>query len=62
MFFSLWCLRRSFWRRRGWRSIWLTTGVKPVVNQIERHPRLLQKDLLKHHKEKNIVVTARRSS
>nr|ADF57216.1 xylose reductase [Rhodotorula mucilaginosa] len=34
------------------------TGVKPVVNQIERHPRLLQKDLLKHHKEKNIVVTA----
>ncbi|BGP56715.1 hypothetical protein JCM8202_005808 [Rhodotorula sphaerocarpa] len=34
------------------------TGVKPLVNQVERHPRLLQKELIKHHKEKNIVITA----
>lgn len=32
MFFSLWCLMRSFWRRRGWRSIWLTTGLTPVAS------------------------------
>lgn len=34
------------------------TGVTPVVNQIERHPRLLQKEIIQHHKEKNIVITA----
>ncbi|GAA6031876.1 hypothetical protein JCM8097_003314 [Rhodosporidiobolus ruineniae] len=34
------------------------TGEAPVVNQIERHPRLLQKDLIAHHKKKNIHITA----
>ncbi|BGP33674.1 hypothetical protein JCM10296v2_005478 [Rhodotorula toruloides] len=34
------------------------TGVKPVVNQIERHPHLLQRELIEHHKKANIVITA----
>lgn len=32
MFFSLWCLMSSFWRRRGWRSTWLTRGLTPVAS------------------------------
>ncbi|GAA5898322.1 hypothetical protein JCM6882_000128 [Rhodosporidiobolus microsporus] len=34
------------------------TGVQPQVNQIERHPKLLQPELIKHHKAKNIHITA----
>lgn len=35
------------------------TGVAPVANQIERHPRLLQNDkLIPYCKEKNIHITA----
>ncbi|KAI6168647.1 NADP-dependent oxidoreductase domain-containing protein [Pisolithus thermaeus] len=34
------------------------TGVVPVVNQIEAHPRLLQDDLVAYCKEKNIHLTA----
>lgn len=35
------------------------TGVVPVVNQVERHPRLLQNDtLIPYAKEKNIHITA----
>lgn len=34
------------------------TGVTPATNQVELHPRLPQEDLLKHHKEKNILLTA----
>ncbi|GAA5981885.1 hypothetical protein JCM11641_001931 [Rhodosporidiobolus odoratus] len=39
-------------------AITSATGVAPVVNQIERHPSLLQKDLVKYAKEKNIHLTA----
>ncbi|GAA5860134.1 hypothetical protein JCM1840_002784 [Sporobolomyces johnsonii] len=34
------------------------TGVIPAVNQIERHPLLLQPELVEHHKKKNIHITA----
>ncbi|GAA5953603.1 hypothetical protein JCM21900_003358 [Sporobolomyces salmonicolor] len=34
------------------------TGVTPSVNQIERHPLLLQPELIAHHKAKNIHITA----
>ncbi|CAO2651360.1 Nn.00g039300.m01.CDS01 [Neocucurbitaria sp. VM-36] len=34
------------------------TGVTPAANQIERHPRLLQSELIRYCKEKNIHVTA----
>lgn len=34
------------------------TGVTPAANQIERHPRLLQPELIQFCKEKNIHVTA----
>jgi len=33
------------------------TGVTPAANQIERHPRLLQSDLIQFCKEKNIHIT-----
>lgn len=33
------------------------TGVTPAANQIERHPRLLQPELIKYCKEKNIHIT-----
>ncbi|CAE7211595.1 hypothetical protein CFE70_009454 [Pyrenophora teres f. teres 0-1] len=33
------------------------TGVTPTANQIERHPRLLQPELIQYCKEKNIHVT-----
>ncbi|GAA5856030.1 hypothetical protein JCM8547_002947 [Rhodosporidiobolus lusitaniae] len=33
------------------------SGVAPVVNQIERHPHLLQPELVAHHKAKNIHIT-----
>jgi len=33
------------------------TGVTPAANQIERHPRLLQPELIQYCKEKNIHVT-----
>ena len=33
------------------------TGVTPAANQIERHPRLLQSELIQYCKEKNIHVT-----
>jgi L-glyceraldehyde reductase len=33
------------------------TGVTPAANQIERHPRLLQPELIKFCKEKNIHIT-----
>ena len=33
------------------------TGVTPAANQIERHPRLLQTDLIQYCKEKNIHIT-----
>ncbi|EOA88124.1 uncharacterized protein SETTUDRAFT_168549 [Exserohilum turcica Et28A] len=33
------------------------TGVTPAANQIERHPRLLQPELIEYCKEKNIHVT-----
>ncbi|GAA6016423.1 hypothetical protein JCM10207_003856 [Rhodosporidiobolus poonsookiae] len=39
-------------------AIIAATGVSPVVNQIERHPKLLQPELLKHHRSKNILITA----
>ncbi|CEQ40190.1 SPOSA6832_01790, partial [Sporobolomyces salmonicolor] len=32
------------------------TGVTPSVNQIERHPLLLQPELIAHHKAKNILI------
>jgi len=34
-----------------------STGVTPAANQIERHPRLLQPELIKYCKEKNIHIT-----
>lgn len=34
------------------------TGVVPAVNQVERHPLLLQDSLIKYAKEKNIHLTA----
>jgi L-glyceraldehyde reductase len=33
------------------------TGVTPAANQVERHPRLLQPELIKYCKEKNIHIT-----
>ena len=33
------------------------TGVVPAANQIERHPRLLQPELIQYCKEKNIHIT-----
>lgn len=33
------------------------TGVTPAANQIERHPRLLQPELIQFCKEKNIHIT-----
>lgn len=33
------------------------TGVTPAANQIERHPRLLQPELIQYCKEKNIHIT-----
>jgi L-glyceraldehyde reductase len=33
------------------------TGVTPAANQIERHPRLLQPELIEYCKEKNIHIT-----
>ena len=33
------------------------TGVTPAANQVERHPRLLQSELVKYCKEKNIHIT-----
>ena len=33
------------------------TGVTPAANQIERHPRLLQSELIQYCKEKNIHIT-----
>ncbi|BGP41698.1 hypothetical protein JCM10449v2_005689 [Rhodotorula kratochvilovae] len=39
-------------------AISAATGVTPAVHQIERHPRLLQRDLIKHHAAKNIAITA----
>ena len=32
--------------------------IQPVVNQIEVHPYLLNKDLIKHCRSKNLVITA----
>jgi 2,5-diketo-D-gluconate reductase A len=32
------------------------TGVTPVVNQIELHPDFQQNDVVKHHREKNIIT------
>jgi L-glyceraldehyde reductase len=34
------------------------TGVTPAANQIERHPRLIQPELIQFCKEKNIHITA----
>ncbi|KAM0755085.1 NADPH-dependent aldehyde reductase [Meredithblackwellia eburnea MCA 4105] len=34
------------------------TGHVPAAHQVERHPLLAQEDLIKHHKEKNIHLTA----
>lgn len=34
------------------------TGVVPAVNQVECHPYLPQNELLAHHKQHNIVITA----
>ncbi|KAL2110218.1 hypothetical protein VUR80DRAFT_1439 [Thermomyces stellatus] len=34
------------------------TGVVPAVNQVERHPRLPQPELVKYCAEKNILITA----
>ncbi|KAF2017210.1 Aldo/keto reductase [Aaosphaeria arxii CBS 175.79] len=34
------------------------TGVTPAANQVERHPRLLQSELIEFCKEKNIHITA----
>ena len=34
------------------------TGVAPAANQIERHPRLIQPELIQFCKEKNIHITA----
>lgn len=34
------------------------TGVKPSVNQIERHPLLLQPELVAHHAKQGIHITA----
>lgn len=39
-------------------AITKATGVAPAVHQVERHPRLLQRDLIKHHKANNIALTA----
>jgi L-glyceraldehyde reductase len=34
------------------------TGVVPSVHQIERHPLLIQPELIKHHQVNNIHITA----
>ncbi|SGY25296.1 BQ5605_C018g08599 [Microbotryum silenes-dioicae] len=34
------------------------TGVTPAVHQVERHPLLLQRELIEHHKKHNIHLTA----
>ena len=34
------------------------TGVTPVVNQIELHPDFQQNNVVKHHREKNIITEA----
>lgn len=34
------------------------TGVTPEVNQVERHPRFPQHDLVDHHRERGIVTMA----
>ncbi len=34
------------------------TGVTPAVNQIERHPRLLDEPLVKYAADKHIILTA----
>ncbi|GAA6002595.1 uncharacterized protein JCM10292_007750 [Rhodotorula paludigena] len=39
-------------------AITKATGVKPVVNQIERHPRLLQRELNEYHAKNNIITTS----
>ncbi|GAA5927995.1 hypothetical protein JCM3775_002784 [Rhodotorula graminis] len=39
-------------------AITKATGVAPAVHQVERHPRLLQRELIKHHKANNIALTA----
>jgi len=42
-------------------AITKATGVAPAVHQVERHPRLLQRELIKHHKANNMCVSLSRS-